>query len=285
MLAVPVRNCMKKLLLVLFVLTAFAANSILCRIALKNGHADPETFSMLRLLGGAAALFFWHIARKQLQEIRWKIIDALLLCAYVLFFSLAYVQLSTATGALLLFGAVQVCMIGWGALKRETLSGSKAFGILLAVGGIVVLLLPGTTAPPLLPALMMVASGLAWGAYSVRGKNIVAPAGTTAGNFILSIPVMLALSLLRQEPVHVDASGILLALLSGGVASGIAYVLWYQLVPGLSSATASTLQLSVPCIAAAGGVLFLGEVPDLRMVICTLVVLAGIALVISADRQ
>lgn len=276
---------MKKLLLVLFVLTAFAANSILCRIALKNGHADPETFSMLRLLGGAAALFFWHIARKQLQEIRWKIIDALLLCAYVLFFSLAYVQLSTATGALLLFGAVQVCMIGWGALKRETLSGSKAFGILLAVGGIVVLLLPGTTAPPLLPALMMVASGLAWGAYSVRGKNIVAPAGTTAGNFILSIPVMLALSLLRQEPVHVDASGILLALLSGGVASGIAYVLWYQLVPGLSSATASTLQLSVPCIAAAGGVLFLGEVPDLRMVICTLVVLAGIALVISADRQ
>jgi len=93
---------MKKLLLVLFVLTAFAANSILCRIALKNGHADPETFSMLRLLGGAAALFFWHIVRKQLQEIRWKIIDALLLCAYVLFFSLAYVQLSTATGALLL---------------------------------------------------------------------------------------------------------------------------------------------------------------------------------------
>ncbi|WP_061707467.1 DMT family transporter [Pseudenterobacter timonensis] len=276
---------MKKLLLVLFVLTAFAANSILCRIALKNGHADPETFSMLRLLGGAAALFFWHIARKKLQEIRWKIVDALLLCAYVLFFSLAYVQLSTATGALLLFGAVQVCMIGWGALKREKLSGSKAFGILLAVGGIVALLLPGTSAPPLLPALMMVASGLAWGAYSVRGKNIVAPAGTTAGNFILSIPVMLALSLLRQEPVHVDASGILLALLSGGVASGIAYVLWYQLVPGLSSATASTLQLSVPCIAAAGGVLFLGEVPDMRMVVCTLVVLAGIALVISADRQ
>lgn len=276
---------MKKLLLVLFVLTAFAANSILCRIALKNGHADPETFSMLRLLGGAAALFFWHIVRKQLQEIRWKIIDALLLCAYVLFFSLAYVQLSTATGALLLFGAVQVCMIGWSALKREKLSGSKAFGILLAVGGIVALLLPGTSAPPLLPALMMVASGLAWGAYSVRGKNIVAPAGTTAGNFILSIPVMLALSLLRQEPVHVDASGILLALLSGGVASGIAYVLWYQLVPGLSSATASTLQLSVPCIAAAGGVLFLGEVPDLRMVVCTLVVLAGIALVISADRK
>lgn len=105
---------MKKLLLVLLVLTAFAANSILCRIALKNGYSDPETFSVLRLLGGAVMLFFWHIARGKLKEIRWKIIDALLLCAYVLFFSIAYVQLNTATGALLLFGAVQICMIGWG---------------------------------------------------------------------------------------------------------------------------------------------------------------------------
>ena len=139
---------MKKLLLVLFVLTAFAANSILCRVALKNGHADPETFSMLRLLGGAAVLFVWHLARGRLQEIRWKIIDALLLCAYVLFFSLAYVQLNTATGALLLFGAVQVCMIGWSVVKGERLSGYKACGILIAVGGIITLLLPGATAPP-----------------------------------------------------------------------------------------------------------------------------------------
>lgn len=276
---------MKKLLLVLFVLTAFAANSILCRIALKNGHADPETFSMLRLLGGAGVLFAWHMARGKLKEIRWKIIDAVLLCVYVLFFSLAYVQLNTATGALLLFGAVQVCMIGWGVIKGEKLSGYKACGILIAIGGIVTLLLPGATAPPLVAAITMVASGLAWGAYSVRGKNINAPAGTTAGNFILGLPVILVLSLIRQAPVHIDASGILLALLSGGLASGVAYVLWYALVATLSSATASTLQLSVPCIAAAGGVLFLGEVPDIRMLICTLVVLAGIAMVIAADGK
>lgn len=275
---------MKKLLLVLLVLTAFAANSILCRIALKNGYSDPETFSVLRLLGGAAMLFFWHIARGKLKEIRWKIIDALLLCAYVLFFSIAYVQLNTATGALLLFGAVQICMIGWGLIKGETLSGYKATGIVIAIGGIIMLLLPGATAPPFIPALTMVASGLAWGAYSVRGKNILSPAGTTTGNFILSLPVIFILSLVRQEPVHTDANGVILALLSGGLASGMAYVLWYQLVATMSSATASTLQLSVPCIAAVGGVLFLGELPDLRILVCTLIVLTGIAIVISSDR-
>lgn len=276
---------MKKLLLVLFVLIAFAANSILCRIALKSGYADPETFSMLRLLGGATTLFAWHLVRGKLKEIRWKITEAVLLCAYVFFFSMAYVQLNTATGALLLFGSVQVCMIGWGAIKGEKLSGYKSAGIAIAVGGIIMLLLPGATAPPLIPAMTMVVSGLAWGVYSVRGKNILSPAGTTAGNFILSIPVILILSFIRQEPVHTDTSGILLALISGGLASGVAYVLWYQLVATLSSATASTLQLSVPCIAAGGGGLFLGEVPDVRILLCTLVVLAGIGIVISADQK
>ncbi len=276
---------MKKLLLVLFVLTAFAANSILCRIALKNGHADPEIFSMLRLLGGAAVLFSWHLVRRTLPTIRWAITDAMLLCVYVIFFSIAYVQLNTATGALLLFGAVQVSMIGWGIRKGERLNGVKTCGIVIAVVGIVMLLLPGATAPPLTAAVTMVASGLAWGAYSVRGKKVISPAGATAGNFILSVPVIVILAIIRQPPVHIDTQGIILALLSGGVASGMAYVLWYALVASLSSATASTLQLSVPCIAAGGGVLFLGEVPDIRIVVCTLVVLAGIAMVIFADRQ
>lgn len=276
---------MKKLLLVLFVLTAFAANSILCRVALKNGHADPETFSILRLLGGAAALFLWHLLRGKLNAIRWKITDALLLCAYVLFFSLAYVQLNTATGALLLFGAVQVCMIAWGVIKGEKLSALKTAGISLAIAGIVALLLPGATTPPLAPAMMMVASGMAWGAYSVRGKNIVSPTGNTAGNFILSVPVILILSLLRTEPALADPHGIILALVSGALTSGIAYVLWYELVKTLTSATASTLQLSVPCIAAGGGILFLGELPNLRLLLCSLVVLAGIAIVIFADRR
>lgn len=154
---------MKKLLLITFVLTAFAANSILCRIALKNGYSDPETFSMLRLLGGAVALLAWHWGQGKLKAIRWNITDAILLCAYVLFFSIAYVQLNTATGALLLFGAVQVCMIGWGAIKGEKLSGYKSVGIVIAIAGIIMLLLPGATAPSLIPAITMVVSGLAWG--------------------------------------------------------------------------------------------------------------------------
>ena len=276
---------MKKIVLVLFVLAAFAANSVLCRIALKQGYADPETFSLLRLIGGAAALSLWHGVMGRVKEIRWNITDALLLCAYVLFFSIAYVRLNTATGALLLFGAVQVCMIGWSLLKGEKLSRFKSVGIVTAIGGLIMLLLPGATAPPLIPALTMVVSGMAWGAYSVRGKNITPAAGSTAGNFILSVPIVLILSLFRQQPAHIESHGVFLALLSGALASGIAYVLWYQLVARLSSVTASTLQLSVPCLAALGGVLFLGEVPDVRLLLCTLIVLAGIAMVIASDQK
>lgn len=276
---------MKKIVLVLFVLAAFAANSVLCRIALKQGYADPETFSLLRLIGGAAALSLWHGVLGRVKEIRWNITDALLLCAYVLFFSIAYVRLNTATGALLLFGAVQVCMIGWSLLKGEKLSRFKSVGVVIAVGGLIMLLLPGATAPPLIPALTMVVSGMAWGAYSVRGKNITSAARSTAGNFILSVPIVLILSLFRQQPAHIESHGVFLALLSGALASGIAYVLWYQLVARLSSVTASTLQLSVPCLAALGGVLFLGEVPDGRLLLCTLIVLAGIAMVIASDQK
>lgn len=276
---------MKKIVLVLFVLAAFAANSVLCRIALKQGYADPETFSLLRLIGGAAALSLWHGVLGRVKEIRWNITDALLLCVYVLFFSIAYVRLNTATGALLLFGAVQVCMIGWSLVKGEKLSRFKSVGIVTAIGGLIMLLLPGATAPPLIPALTMVVSGMAWGAYSVRGKNITSAAGSTAGNFILSVPIVLILSLFRQQPAHIDSHGVFLALLSGALASGIAYVLWYQLVARLSSVTASTLQLSVPCLAALGGVLFLGEVPDGRLLLCSLIVLAGIAMVIASDQK
>ena len=237
------------------------------------------------LFRSAAALSLWHGVLGRVKEIRWNITDALLLCAYVLFFSIAYVRLNTATGALLLFGAVQVCMIGWSLLKGEKLSRFKSVGIVTALGGLIMLLLPGATAPPLIPALTMVVSGMAWGAYSVRGKNITSAAGSTAGNFILSVPIVLILSLFRQQPAHIESHGVFLALLSGALASGIAYVLWYQLVARLSSVTASTLQLSVPCLAALGGVLFLGEVPDGRLLLCTLIVLAGIAMVIASDQK
>lgn len=276
---------MKKFLLIAFTLLAFAANSVLCRIALREGHADPETFSVLRLLAGAAVLLLLQLASGGWGGIRWNIVNAGLLTAYVFLFSLAYLHLDTATGALLLFGAVQVCMVLWGAVQGEKTGPRKWSGIAVAIAGIAILLLPGASMPSALPAVMMIASGLAWGAYSVRGKRVSDPTGATAGNFLLSVPIIATLFLLSPEHVLADKWGILLALISGGVTSGLAYVLWYVIVRDISSATASTLQLSVPCLAALGGTLFLGEIPSIRMVIAAVLVLAGILIVIAVDRR
>lgn len=276
---------MKKFLLIAFTLLAFAANSVLCRIALREGHADPETFSVLRLLAGAAVLLLLQLASGGWGGIRWSIVNAGLLTAYVFLFSLAYLHLDTATGALLLFGAVQVCMVLWGAVQGEKTGPRKWSGIAVAIAGIAILLLPGASMPSALPAVMMIASGLAWGAYSVRGKRVSDPSGATAGNFLLSVPIIATLFLLSPEHVLADKWGILLALISGGVTSGLAYVLWYVIVRDISSATASTLQLSVPCLAALGGTLFLGEIPSIRMVIAAVLVLAGILIVIAVDRR
>lgn len=275
---------MKKFLLIAFTLMAFAANSVLCRIALREGHADPETFSALRLLAGAVVLLLLQLALRGWGGIRWNVVNAGLLTAYVFLFSLAYVHLDTATGALLLFGAVQVCMVLWGALQGEKAGPRKWCGIAVAIAGIALLLLPGASLPSALPAIMMIASGLAWGAYSVRGKRVSDPAGATTGNFLLSVPIIATLFLLLPDHALADRWGILLALISGGVTSGLAYVLWYVIVRDISSATASTLQLSVPCLAALGGTLFLGEIPSIRMVLAAVLVLAGILIVIAADR-
>lgn len=276
---------MKKLLLIAFTLLAFAANSVLCRIALREGHADPATFSVLRLLAGAAVLLLLQLASRGWGGIRWSLVNAGLLTAYVFLFSLAYVHLDTATGALLLFGAVQVCMVLWGTLQGERTGLRKWSGIAVAIAGIAILLLPGASMPSALPAIMMIASGLAWGAYSVRGKRVSDPTGATAGNFLLSVPIIAMLLMLSPEHALADRWGVLLALISGGVTSGLAYVLWYVIVRDISSATASTLQLSVPCLAALGGTLFLGEIPSIRMVIAAVLVLAGILIVIAADRR
>lgn len=275
---------MKKFLLIAFTLMAFAANSVLCRIALRGGHADPETFSVLRLLAGAVVLLLLQLTLRGWRNIRWNVVNAGLLTAYVFLFSLAYVHLDTATGALLLFGAVQVCMVLWGAWQGEKTGPRKLSGIAVAVAGIAILLLPGASMPSTVPAVMMIASGLAWGAYSVRGKRVSDPTGATAGNFLLSVPIVATLFLLSPDHALADKWGILLALVSGGITSGLAYVLWYVIVRDISSSTASTLQLSVPCLAALGGTLFLGEVPGIRMLIAAVLVLTGILIVIAADR-
>ncbi|MER4731881.1 DMT family transporter [Klebsiella pneumoniae] len=244
---------------------AFAANSILCRLALQGGHIDPLSFSSLRLASGAFVLspFLFYHARTTLSL--WRPLSGFYLMAYAVLFSVAYIHLDTGAGALLLFGAVQFAMVIHGLFKGESLSAMRACGLVLALTGIAALLLPGTNAPPLYSALMMIVSGLAW--------------ASTAANFILAAPMAPALTLLFMKQGHSDAAGIALSLLSGAVASAGAYVLWYTLLPSLGSIIASILQPSVPCLAMLGGVVFLGESLTVRTIFSALAVLTGIVMV------
>jgi drug/metabolite transporter (DMT)-like permease len=264
---------------------AFAANSILCRVALKGVHIDPLSFSSLRLVGGAVVLFILLLKPFLNRKIEWYGKNAFFLGVYVLAFSAAYVHLGAAEGALLLFGTVQLVMTGWGTYRGEKLTWIKCSGIMLAGAGIGCLLLPGANSPAILPAAAMVLSGLAWAAYCIAGKSIKNAAAATAGSFILAAPAAVILSLAFNQYAHTDTTGLLLALLSGGLTSGAAYALWYAIVPALTSSTASTVQLSVPCISALGGVVFLGENFTLQLVASTTAVLAGIAMTIYADKR
>lgn len=273
------------LLKIILAMVAFAANSLLCRLALKGLHMDAVSFSSVRLLSGAIALFLLLQlpALKKKPEFNW--LNACLLALYVFAFSIAYVSMGAAMGALLLFGTVQLVMTGWGFLRGERLTPLKTVGIIAAMAGLVLLLLPGAARPPLTAAWMMIASGTAWGAYCITGKRVQNAAAATAGNFILAVPIALVVFLLSGMQSHMDASGFMLAITSGALASGAAYLLWYSLLPKLSPATASTLQLSVPCLAALGGMVFLGEALTARMLMSIVVTLSGIGLVIYADRS
>ncbi|EEX38696.1 DMT family transporter [Vibrio furnissii] len=252
---------------------AFAANSILCRLALQGGHIDTLSFSSLRLASGALVLspFLFYHAKTTLSL--WRPLSGFYLMVYAVLFSVAYIHLDTGAGALLLFGAVQFAMVIHGLFKGESLSVMRACGLVIALAGIAALLLPGAKAPPLYSALMMIVAGLAWAAYSVRGRAGQAAGASTAANFVLATPMALALSLLFMKQGHYDAAGIALSLLSG------AYVLWYTLLPSLGSITASTLQLSVPCLAMLGGVVFLDESLTVRTIFSALAVLTGIVMV------
>ena len=272
------------LLKISLAMIAFAANSLLCRLALKGLHMDAVSFSSVRLISGAIALFLLLQlpALKKKPEFNW--LNACLLTVYVFAFSLAYVSMNAAMGALLLFGTVQLVMTGWGIARGERLTTLKTVGILAAMTGLVLLLLPGAERPPHTAALMMILSGAAWGAYCITGKRVQNAAAATAGNFILTVPLCAVIFLLSGLQTHSDLLGLALAVTSGALASGAAYLLWYSLLPKLSPATASTLQLSVPCLAALGGMLFLGEMLSVRMVLSIALTLAGIALVIYSDK-
>jgi len=212
--------------------------------------------------------------------------SALALFVYAAAFSFAYVALSAGTGALLLFGAVQATMILWGLHKGERLGTIQIVGFIIAMTGLVVLVFPGLSAPPLVGSILMLVAGMAWGIYSLRGKGEQNPVSVTTGNFVRAVPFAAALSILFLPWIHAHLVGIMYAIISGAVTSGLGYVIWYSALLGLKSASAATVQLSVPVLAATGGILLLGEPITLRYVLASVAVLGGIALVIATpDSQ
>ena len=259
---------------------AFAGNSLLCRAALRQTAIDAASFTTIRLISGAMML--WLIVRmsrgSQTGSGNWM--SAFALFAYAAFLSYAYAGLTTAMGALLLFGAVQATMIGHGIRAGERLLKLQLAGLVIALAGLVGLLLPGLTAPPLFSSILMLSSGVAWGIYSLRGKGAGDPTRVTAGNFLRAVPVSVALSVLMIGHTSVDSAGFGYAVASGALTSGIGYSIWYTVLPSLKAAKAATVQLSVPVIAALGGTLFLGEPLTLRLVLSSIAILGGIAMVI-----
>lgn len=275
------------LLLTSLAMIAFAGNSLLCRFALHDAGMDAATFTAIRLASGALVLAILARGRRGAAAGRGNWWSALALFAYAAGFSLAYLDLSAATGALLLFGAVQATMIGYGFLRGERLSAIQGCGLLLACGGLTALLIPGLATPPLTASLLMLGAGAAWGIYSLRGRGAGDPTRVTAGNFLRAAPIAAAWLLFTLRDGASDAGAIAAsdcaaAVASGALASGLGYALWYAALPSLHSAQAASLQLSVPLLAALGGIAFLGEPLTLRLIGSGAAVLGGIALVLTA---
>lgn len=264
---------------------AFAANSVLCRLALKDTGIDAASFTTVRLISGALMLALLLRLRPGARKAAGNWVSAFALFAYAAAFSFAYMGLSAGTGALLLFAAVQTTMIVRGIWLGERLRLVQWLGFALSLGGLIVLVLPGLTAPPAGSAVLMLAAGIAWGVYSLLGRGSTDPAGATCGNFLRSVPVTLVLSALFWPRFRFDGLGTLYAVLSGAIASGLGYTLWYTALRGLSATQAAAVQLSVPAIAAFGGILFLHESLTLRLVLASVAILGGIGLVVLERRR
>ncbi|SNT69766.1 DMT family transporter [Psychrobacter sp. LV10R520-6] len=286
---------MKATLYTIIALMAFAANSLLCRMALAGGYIDPWNFTIIRLLSGAVCLgiimtvYTYNIRRKSAKnddmlnnailKDKGSWLSSVSLVVYALCFSIAYVELDTGTGALILFSAVQLTMIGWGIYQKEQLSTLQWGALLVALAGFIYLMLPSAAVPSLLGAMIMAISGAAWGIYSIRGKVCVSPLRTTGFNFIRSlvaIPILLLAGM--SYLVEVSIEGVLLACLSGAVASGIGYSLWYVAMPLLKSTQAAVVQFCVPVLAAIAGMLFLSEPLTMRFIVASAVILGAVSI-------
>lgn len=279
------QSVLRLVLLTVVVMVAFAANSLLCRQALASGDIGAASFTLIRLASGAAFLWFLVALRHRKLEVGGDWLSATALFGYAAGFSFAYIGLSAGTGALLLFGAVQITMIAYGLWKGERLNGWQIAGALAAVAGVVWLVLPGVAAPPMLAALLMIGAGISWGIYSLRGRGVIEPTRATAGNFVRSLPLAAVLFVLMNGSHEtVSSTGVIYALVSGALASGLGYALWYAVLPYLPATRAATIQLSVPIIAALGGVLMLDEALTVRFGLASVAVLGGILLFILKKK-
>jgi len=266
-------------------LLAFAANSILCRIALRDAAIDAASFSTIRLTAGAVTLLVVSlVSRRGRSPVTGSWISAGMLFLYAVPFSFAYTLLSAGTGALILFGCVQITMMAAALKWGERPHALQWLGLALALGGLLYLVLPGLEAPSFEGAALMALAGFAWGVYSLRGRGAADPLAQTTSNFVRSIPFALAVSLVWLPRITAQRQGIVLAIASGAVASGLGYVVWYRALRGLTAVRAAVVQLFVPILAALGGVIFLAEAISLRLVLSTLLVLGGIWLALHAGQ-
>lgn len=270
----------KVFLYTLAAMLAFAGNSLLCRMALRGEHIDASSFTLIRLASGAMVLFALLRRRGDSLHDNGSWGSALALFVYAAGFSWAYITLPAGAGALLLFGAVQASMLGYGLYKGERLHAVQWLGLLLACAGLLVLLLPGASAPPFEGALMMVLAGVAWGAYSLRGRGVANATASTAGNFVRAVPFAVGMSVLGLTSVQFDLQGLAYAVCSGALTSGFGYAIWYSVLPYLRATTAAIVQLSVPVIAAFGAVVLLNEALSPRLGLASVAVLGGIGLVL-----
>ncbi len=265
---------------------AFAANSILCRLALATGAIDPASFTLVRILSGAAALWLILALSKKGRRMQGSWPAAFALFAYAAAFSFAYIGLSAGAGALLLFGAVQATMVTTGLVKGERLSAPQWLGFIVALAGLCALLLPGAAAPPLVGSVLMVVSGIAWGVYSLLGRGTADPLAATTGNFLRAAPMAVAMMTATLVfGIGISSAGLLYGMLSGVLASGAGYAIWYAALRGLSPVQGASVQLSVPVITALAGAAILGESLTTRLILCSIAVLGGIALLIASRQR
>lgn len=276
----------KIILYTTFALVAFAFNSILCRLALRTEEIDAASFTSVRLISGAAAvilLSYFFSKGSGTKSGSWP--SAFFLFAYAVCFSFAYINLTAGTGALILFGSVQITMIAVALARGEKPKILEWLGLATALAGLVYLVFPGLASPPLIGSALMAAAGISWGAYTLRGKGSADPLADTTGNFVRSVPMGIIVSVVFIPAFHLSSKGIILAILSGAVTSGIGYTVWYAALRHHTATRAAVLQLSVPLLTAVIGVVFLAEAASVQLAISAGLILGGIALTILGRKR